>query len=37
MLVGLRKILLDIDKAVAIIRNTDQESQVVPNLMEGWD
>jgi DNA gyrase subunit A len=36
LLVGLRKILLDIDKAVAIIRNTDQESQVVPNLMEGF-
>ncbi len=37
LLVGLRKILLDIDKAVAIIRNTEHESQVVPNLMEGFE
>ncbi len=37
LLVGLRKILLDIDKAVAIIRNTEHEVQVVPNLMEGFE
>jgi DNA gyrase subunit A len=37
LLVGLRKILLDIDKAVAIIRSTEHESQVVPNLMEGFE
>ncbi len=36
LLTGLSKILLDIDKALRIIRNTEQESQVVPNLMEGF-
>lgn len=36
LLLGLRKILLDIDKAIAIIRNTEQDSQVIPNLMEGF-
>jgi len=36
LLKGLSKILLDIDKAIRIIRNTEQESQVVPNLMEGF-
>jgi len=36
LLTGLSKILLDIDKAIRIIRNTEQESQVVPNLMEGF-
>jgi len=36
LLNGLAKILLDIDKAIAIIRNTEQEDLVVPNLMEGF-
>ena len=36
LLKGLEKILLDIDKAVRIIRHTEEESQVVPNLMEGF-
>jgi DNA gyrase subunit A len=37
LLLGLRKILLDIDKAIKIIRNTEHDSQVIPNLMEGFD
>lgn len=37
LLLGLRKILLDIDKAISIIRNTEHDAQVVPNLMEGFD
>ena len=36
LLLGLKKILLDIDKAIAIIRRTEHDSQVVPNLMEGF-
>ncbi len=36
LLQGLSKILLDIDKAVSIIRNTALESEVVPNLMIGF-
>lgn len=36
LLKGLQAILLDIDKAVAIIRKTDEESEVVPNLMIGF-
>lgn len=36
LLQGLAKILLDIDKAVAIIRKTEEESEVVPNLMIGF-
>ncbi len=36
LLLGLEKILVDIDKAIAIIRNTEEEAQVVPNLMEGF-
>ena len=36
LLKGLGRILLDIDKAIAIIRNTERESDVVPNLMEGF-
>lgn len=36
LLVGLSKILLDIDKAIAIIRNTEREADVVPNLMVGF-
>ena len=37
LLDGLAKILLDIDKAIAIIRNTELEADVIPNLMEGFD
>ncbi len=37
LLLGLRKILLDIDKAIAIIRNSHNDAQVIPNLMEGFD
>lgn len=37
LLFGLRKILLDIDKAITIIRNTENDAMVVPNLMEGFD
>jgi DNA gyrase subunit A len=37
LLLGLKKILLDIDKAISIIRNTEQEALVVPNLMKGFD
>jgi len=37
LLLGLRKILLDIDKAIRIIRNTEHEEQVVSNLMSGFD
>ncbi|MEE0897659.1 MAG: DNA gyrase subunit A, partial [Acutalibacteraceae bacterium] len=33
---GLEKILLDIDKAIKIVRETEQESQVIPNLMIGF-
>lgn len=36
LLKGLSKILLDIDKAIKIIRETDEESEVVPNLMIGF-
>ena len=36
LLQGLGKILLDIDKAIAIIRETEQEQDVVPNLMIGF-
>ena len=36
LLRGLQKILLDIDKAVKIVRETDEESEVVPNLMIGF-
>ncbi len=37
LLKGLGKILLDIDKAIKIIRGTKLESDVIPNLMEGFD
>ena len=37
LLLGLEKILLDIDKAIAIIRNTEKEADVIPNLMAGFD
>ncbi|MBQ6847356.1 MAG: topoisomerase IV [Clostridia bacterium] len=33
---GLEKILLDIDKAIKIVRETEQESEVIPNLMIGF-
>ncbi|MDD6145686.1 MAG: DNA topoisomerase (ATP-hydrolyzing) subunit A [Oscillospiraceae bacterium] len=36
LLRGLEKILLDIDKAISIIRKTEEESEVVPNLMIGF-
>ena len=36
LLEGLEKILLDIDKAISIIRNTELEEDVVPNLMSGF-
>ena len=36
LLNGLKKILLDIDKAIRIIRETERESDVVPNLMVGF-
>ena len=36
LLQGLEKILLDIDKAVRIVRETEKEADVVPNLMQGF-
>ena len=36
LLQGLARILLDIDKAIEIIRNTELEADVVPNLMMGF-
>lgn len=36
LLEGLEKILLDIDRAIKIVRETDEESEVVPNLMIGF-
>ena len=36
LLYGLRAILLDIDKAIRIVRETAEESEVVPNLMIGF-
>ena len=36
LLKGLEQILLDIDKAISIIRNTELESEVMPNLMMGF-
>lgn len=36
LLKGLEKILLDIDKAIKIVRETEEESEVVPNLMIGF-
>ena len=35
LLKGLKRILLDIDKAIAIIRETEEDAEVVPNLMIG--
>ena len=37
LLLGLRKILLDIDKAIKIIRDTENDAMVVPNLMSGFE
>jgi len=37
LLQGLAKILLDIDKAIKIIRETEEEKQVIPNLCDGFD
>ncbi len=37
LLLGLGKILLDIDKAIRIIRTTEHEQDVVPNLEKGFD
>lgn len=37
LLEGLKKILLDIDKAINIIRKTEKDEDVVPNLMKGFD
>ena len=37
LLLGLKQILLDIDKAIDIVRNTEKEKQVVPNLMMTFD
>ncbi len=37
LLEGLSKILLDIDKAIKIVRGTEEDSLVVPNLMKGFD
>ncbi|UZT81875.1 DNA gyrase/topoisomerase IV subunit A [Caproicibacterium sp. BJN0003] len=36
LLMGLQAILLDIDKAIKIVRETEEESEVVPNLMIGF-
>ena len=37
LLLGLGKILLDIDKAVKIVRETEKDEEVVPNLMVGFN
>ncbi len=37
LLLGLGKILLDIDKAIRIIRHTEKEEDVIPNLMAGFN
>ena len=37
LLEGLAKILVDIDKAIKIIRETPREAEVIPNLMKGFD
>ena len=36
LLKGLKRILLDIDKAIKIIRETEEETEVIPNLMIGF-
>ena len=37
LLEGLEKILLDIDRAIAIIRKTENDADVIPNLCDGFD
>jgi len=37
LLIGLAKIFVDIDKAIAIIRGTEEDSLVIPNLMAGFE
>lgn len=37
LLMGLGSILLDLDRAIRIIRNTEDEKQVIPNLMEAFN
>lgn len=37
LLSGLAKILLDIDKAISIIRDTEEDSMVIPNLIKGFN
>lgn len=37
LLLGLKEILLDIDKAISIIRHTEKDSEVVPNLIKGFN
>lgn len=37
LLYGLREILLDIDKAIKIVRKTEKDEDVVPNLMKGFN
>jgi len=36
LLLGLEKVLLDIDKAIRLIRETEEDVRVIPNLMEGF-
>lgn len=36
LLLGLKKILLDIDRAIKIIRETEEDDLVIPNLMKGF-
>ena len=36
LLKGLRRILLDIDRAIQIIRDTEEDAEVIPNLMIGF-
>ena len=36
LLIGLRRILLDIDRAIQIIRDTEEDAEVIPNLMIGF-
>ena len=37
LLAGLKTIMLDIDKAIKIIRDTEAETEVIPNLMSGFE
>ncbi len=37
LLEGLKKILLDIDKAINMVRNTEKDEDVIPNLIKGFD